>query len=208
MWTPDIIYVINASELPQFFTTLPLSFIILSKQGRPGNKVRPSSPRIYLEASWKPACIQGCLIPIKTPFVLLLLAEVHSTPQRQCPECDVRCHIRCNACPSCCTKFPLSRKKMALGPPRKYPSSLLAQLHKKVLHWCSTSIDITCVLLLHDVKLIAFQKGIFKVLSCNSGTGYRTEHMDILHSNIMSWSHGVEGMVVALLFRFYIFTLD
>ena len=45
--SPDI-YVINASELPQFFTTLPL---ILSKQGRPGNKVRPSSPRIYLEAS-------------------------------------------------------------------------------------------------------------------------------------------------------------
>lgn len=63
------------------------------------------------------------------------ILEIRATPQRQCT-CGMYCHIRCNKCPSCGVTFPASQRKMALGPPRKYPTNLFTQLHKKVnLPW-------------------------------------------------------------------------
>ena len=61
--SPDIIYVTNASELPQFFTTLLLSFIIGASLSEPHTSVTALCTCVCMLA-----CLLACLRPYTVNF--------------------------------------------------------------------------------------------------------------------------------------------
>ena len=158
-------------------------------------------------------CVQGCLIP-NSKFLLFCCCLQRSIQLLSVSVQSVMFVAIFAAMPAhpAVLNFLHPRKKWLLG---HLESTLQAFSHSFIKRyytsasirqgWYRHHICVTIAWCQVNSLPLGYKRGYSKCWVARMELD--AEHMNVpisLHSNVMSWSHGIEGMVVALLLRFYL----